>query len=174
LKNEKIVKHCLAVSAIMEKLAKYFKEDEREWRIAGLLHDIDYEITKENPKKHGILAEEILRKEIPSISSKILRAIRRHAYGLNNEPAPETLMEKMLVAADQISGLIIATALVMPDKRLRSVKVKNVKNRFKEKAFARGVNREKILKMIDGIIELDKFIEISLKALQGISDKLGL
>lgn len=169
VKNDKLVKHMLAAEAIMRALARRFGEDEDLWGLVGLLHDIDYELTKDDFSMHGLKSAEMLKDYLPE---EALDAIRAH-----NEMTGykcESKLAYALKAADQISGLIIATALVMPSKKLAEVKVKSVKRKFKQKDFARRVRRDKIMLCEKIGLSLDEFIEISLKALQEISDKLGL
>ena len=170
VRNEKMILHMIAVGAIMRELARYFGEDEDLWELVGLLHDIDYERTKDNPSKHGLVAEEILGS---LVSDDILRAIKSHNYE-NTGIEPRTRMEKALIASDAISGLIIACALVMPSKKLEEVKVKTVKKKFKQKDFARNVSRERILFCEQIGIPREKFFELALNALKGVSDELGL
>ena len=168
--NQKIILHMIAVSAIMRALAKYLQKDEQLWELVGLLHDIDYEKTRSDPKRHGIEAESLLREKV---SEEVIHAIKAHNFE-NTGVNPETDMEKALIAADAVSGLIIATALVMPNKKLKEVRVETLEKKFKQKDFARSVNRDRI-KFCEQIgIPLRKFFEISLKALQEISDELGL
>ena len=170
VRNEKMILHMIAVGAIMRELARYFGEDEDLWELVGLLHDIDYERTKDNPSKHGLVAEEILGS---LVSDDVLRAIKSHNYE-NTGVEPRTRMEKALIASDAVSGLIIACALVMPSKKLEEVKVKTVKKKFKQKDFARNVSRERILFCEQIGIPREKFFELALNALKGVSDKLGL
>ena len=170
VRNEKIILHMIAVGAIMRELARYFGEDEDLWELVGLLHDIDYERTKHNPSKHGLVAEEILGS---LVSDDILRAIKSHNYE-NTGIEPRTRMEKALIASDAVSGLIIACALVMPSKKLEEVKVKTIKKKFKQKDFARNVSRERILFCEQIGIPREKFFELALNALKGVSDELGL
>ncbi|MCD6261147.1 MAG: HDIG domain-containing protein [Thaumarchaeota archaeon] len=170
VRNEKIILHMIAVGAIMRELARYFGEDEDLWELVGLLHDIDYERTKNDPSKHGLVAEEILGS---LVSDDVLRAIKSHNYE-NTGIEPRTRMEKALIASDAVSGLIIACALVMPSKKLEEVKVKTVKKKFKQKDFARNVSRERILFCEQIGIPREKFFELALNALKGVSDELGL
>jgi len=170
VRNEKIILHMIAVGAIMRELARYFGEDEDLWELVGLLHDIDYERTKDNPSKHGLVAEEILGS---LVSDDVLRAIKSHNYE-NTGIEPRTRMEKALIASDAVSGLIIACALVMPSKKLEEVKVKTVKKKFKQKDFARNVSRERILFCEQIGIPREKFFELALNALKRVSDELGL
>ena len=170
VRDRKIVLHMIAVGAIMKRLARYFGEDENLWELVGLLHDIDYERTKDDPSKHGLIAEEILGS---LVSKDILRAIKSHNYE-NTGFEPKTRMEKALIASDAVSGLIIACALVMPSKKLEEVKVKTIKKKFKQKDFARGVSRERILFCEEIGIPREKFFELALDALKEVSEELGL
>jgi len=170
VRNEKMILHMIAVGAIMRELARYLGEDEGLWELVGLLHDIDYERTKDHPSKHGLVAEEILGS---LVSDDVLRAIKSHNYE-NTGVEPRTRMEKALIASDAVSGLIIACALVMPSKKLEEVKVKTVKKKFKQKDFARNVSRERILFCEQIGIPREKFFELALNALKGVSDELGL
>ncbi len=171
LKTENLLKHCLATEAIMRSLAKELNTDAEKWGIAGLLHDLDFEKTKDDPTSHTLLSAKIL--EDHSIDDQIINAIKSHnaeALGISRE----SKLDFALAAAETVTGLIIATALVYPDKKLKSVKTKSILKRMKEKAFAKNVNRE-IIKECENLgIPLDRFIEISLKAMQEISDELGL
>ena len=170
VRDRKIILHMIAVGAIMKELARYFGEDEEVWELVGLLHDIDYERTKDDPSRHGLVAEEILRS---LVSEDILRAIKAHNFE-NTGIEPRTRMEKALIASDAISGLIIACALVMPSKKLEEVKVRTIKRKFKQKDFARSVSRERILFCEQIGIPREKFFELALNALKGVSGELGL
>ncbi|MCD6402835.1 MAG: HDIG domain-containing protein [Candidatus Aenigmarchaeota archaeon] len=170
IKNQNLFKHVLAVEAIMKELAKRFGEDEELWGLVGLLHDLDYEKTMDEPMKHGLLTAEMLKGKVPE---EVLNAIRSHNHEYTGFK-PQTRMDKALIAADAISGLIVACALVMPDKKLSSVKVKTVKKKFKQKDFARRVNRENIRMCEEIGLSLEEFFELALKALQRISDELDL
>ena len=171
IKNLNLIKHSLAVEAIMRGLADFFGEDKETWGLAGLLHDIDYEQTKDFPEKHSLIGFDMLKKA--GISENICQAVKVHNY-IHGE-LPQTLMEKSLYAADPLSGLIVASALVIPSKKLSDLTVENIMNRFKEKAFARSVNREIIQKcQLYLNLSMEKFIEIGLRSLQGIACDLGL
>jgi putative nucleotidyltransferase with HDIG domain len=171
LKTENLLKHCLASEAIMRSLAKELNKDIEKWGIAGLLHDLDFEKTKDDPANHTLVSAGIL--EGHGIDDEIIKAIKGHnaeALGINRE----SKLDFALAAAETVTGLIIATALVYPDKKLKSVKTKSVLKRMKERAFAKNVNRE-IIKECENLgIALEKFIEISIGAMQEISDDLGL
>jgi putative nucleotidyltransferase with HDIG domain len=171
LKNQNLIKHSLAVEAGMMALAKYFKENEEKWAIAGLLHDIDYEKTKGDPNLHSKIGAKIL--EEMGLDKEICEAILTHneAHGI----LPLTKMAKALFCLDPLTGLIVAATLVLPSKKLNDLKADNVLNRFKEKSFARGANREIIKKCEEYLgLPLEKFVEIVLKAMQEISEQLGL
>lgn len=170
IKNQNLVKHSLAVEACMRTLARYFNENEERWGLTGLLHDIDYEDTKDDPNQHSILGAEIL--EEFGLDQDIVQAIRVHNE--IHKIQPETKIAKSLFCVDPLTGLIVAATLVLPSKKLADLTVQNILNRFKEKSFAKGANRNIILKCSDINLSLEKFVEICLKAMQGISDELGL
>ena len=165
-----IVYHMLAVEAIMRSLAKHFGEDEHLWRLTGLLHDIDYGKTEGTPEKHGILAEEILRGLVPD---ELIKAIKAHSSQYSHVK-PETRMEKALIACDAVSGLLVACALVMPSKKLADVKVETVLKKFKDKDFARGASRKRILLCEEIGILREEFFEIALNGLKNVSKEIGL
>lgn len=169
--NENLIKHCLAVEAIMKKLGEYFKEDINKWGLAGLLHDIDYEKTKDNPEKHGLESVLILEKYISD--QEILDAIKGHnemlGFGRN------TILAKALFCADQLSGLIVASTLVLPSKKIQDLNTESILKKFKEKSFAKGAKRENILLCeTDLNIKLVDFIQIALVAMQEINNSIGL
>jgi putative nucleotidyltransferase with HDIG domain len=171
IKNQNLKRHLLATENLMRHLARKFGEDEEAWALAGLLHDLDWEITKETPEKHPLIAIEILRKE--GFPEEIISAIEKHhpREGLVHE----TMMEKALYCCEEITGFIVAVALVMPNKKLSEVTVERILNKFKEPSFAKGVNREIILKAEEMLgLKLEELIEIALKAMNEISDELGL
>lgn len=170
VKNKNLIKHMLAVEAIMEGLARHFSEDVELWGLTGLLHDIDYSLTESCPEKHTLVAEDLLKDVVPE---ELIRAVKAH----NSEHTgtmPKSKMEKALVAADSISGLLIACALVMPTKKLEDVRLDTVCRKFKAKDFARAVSREKILKCREIGLNREKFYEIALDSLKGIAGELGL
>ena len=170
IKNEKMIAHSLASEAVMAAVAKRLGENADDWAIAGLLHDIDVEITDGDMKTHGLKAVEILNEK--GYDKDIIEAIKLH----NEEAAGEDRSKKFhfaLAASETITGLIFATALVYPDKKLASVKPKSITKRMKEKIFAASVRRECIMECEKIGIPLDEFAELSLKAMQEISDELG-
>ena len=169
--NENLLKHCLASEAIMRCLAKELNEDIEKWGRAGLLHDLDFEKTKDDPASHTMITSKIL--EDHGIDEETIKAIKGHnaeALGISRE----SKLDFALAAAETITGLIIATALIYPDKKLKIVKNKSVLKRMKEKAFARNVNRD-IIKECEKLgITVERFADISIKAMQEISDDLEL
>jgi len=165
-----VVYHMLAVEAIMRSVAKHFGEDEDKWGLIGILHDVDYEKTEATPEKHSLLAEEILKGLIPN---ELIKAIKTHNFKYTGV-MPETRMEKALIASDAISGLLVACALVMPSKKLADVKVESVAKKFKDKDFARGAERERILVCEEIGIPREKFFEIALDGLKSVAAEIGL
>ncbi|MCF8298131.1 MAG: HDIG domain-containing protein [Saprospiraceae bacterium] len=171
IKNENMLKHSLASEAVLRALAIHLKQDADKWAIAGLLHDIDVEITNADPKIHGVIGAEMLAEL--NINPEIIDAIKMH-----NEEATGLQRTKMfqhaLAAGETITGMITATTLVYPDKKLSSVKPKSITKRMKQKAFAASVNRETIMECEKIGIPLPDFAAICLDAMCGISDELGL
>ncbi|MBA7608417.1 Ribonuclease Y [subsurface metagenome] len=170
VKNKNLIKHMLAVEAIMKALAKKLGEDEEKWGLTGLLHDIDYEITAKDPHKHSIVGADML-KEI-GLDDEIVNAVRAHND--MHKIKRITPLEKALFCVDPLTGLIVAAALIHPDKKLASIDHNFVLNRFKKKAFARGAKREQIKKCSELGFELEEFIKIGLLAMQNISEELDL
>lgn len=170
IKQRNLVKHCLAVEAVMKGLANYFNKDEEKWALAGLLHDIDYEQTADDPEKHSIIGAEMLDKI--GLDQDIVYAVKVH-NGIHGLPR-KSLMDKALYASDPLTGLIVAAALIHPDKKLRSIDPEFVIKRYGEKSFARGADREVIAACTEMDLEIDKFITLVLESMQNISDDLGL
>ena len=170
IKNENLVRHMLATEAIMRSLARHFGENEDEWGLAGLLHDIDLEIIGDDMTAHSKRSAEMAKQL--GASDAVCHAIFCHneAHG---EPF-QTLMDKALFCVDPLTGLITAAALVRPEKKLSFVEAKSVRKRFKEKSFAAGANREQIARCSALGLELDDFIALGLEAMQGVSESLGL
>ena len=169
--NENLIKHMLATEAVMRALASELGEDPDRWGIAGLVHDIDLDILGDDLSRHSLLSAEMIKEK--GFDEEIVQAVAAHndCHGLLRE----TKMAKALYACDPLTGLIIASALVRPDKKLESVKVKSVKKRFKEARFAANANRNQMRTSESELgIELARFIEIGLVAMQGIADDLGL
>ncbi|MBN1105038.1 MAG: HDIG domain-containing protein [Deltaproteobacteria bacterium] len=171
IQNENLIKHCLASEAVMRALADRLGEDREKWGLAGLLHDLDVEQVNYDLTRHGLVAERILRDR--GVDEEIILAVKMHnetAHGLKRAER----FHHALAAGETITGLIIATALVYPDKKLGSVKAKSIKKRMKEKAFAAGVNRDTIMECEQTGLPLDEFARICLEAMQEIAQDLGL
>jgi len=163
IKNEKTIIHCLATEAVMRALARKLGEDEDKWGITGLLHDIDMEVTNADPKVHALKAEKLLSDF--ELEEDMLDAIRMHNDEATGLPR-STRFQHALAAGETITGLIYATTLVYPDKKIASVKYKSIRKRMKEKAFAANVNRGHILECEQIGISLDEFIQISVDAMR--------
>lgn len=169
--QDNLRKHCLATEAIMRSLANKLGYDEEVWGIAGLLHDLDYVETKDRMDRHGLITENILKSK--GVSEEITGVIKTHnAENLGLQRTD--FFEHALTAAECITGLVVATALVYPDKKLASVKPKSITKRMKQKEFARNVNREYIKECEKIGIPLADFAVLSLEAMRTISDDLGL
>ncbi len=172
VKNKNSIKHMLAVEAVMRSLAKRFNEDEELWGLAGLVHDIDMEIVDyvKDPTLHGRETERILKEE--GFDQKIIDAALAHNHETGKKR--ENLLEKSIYCADPLTGLIAASTLVLPSKKIKELSVKSLKKRHKEKAFARGADRNIIESCKEIGLELEEFMEIGLSAMQEISNELEL
>ena len=168
-KNENLRKHALAVEACMKAYARKFGEDEEKWAAVGLIHDFDYEVYPNAPD-HPVKGSEILKEK--GYPEEIRRAILGHA-DYTGVPR-DTLLAKVLFACDELAGFITACALVRPD-RLVTLEAKSVRKRMKDKAFARSVSREDILKSAEELgVPLDDHITFCIQAMRQIADQLGL
>ncbi len=170
VENGNLVKHMLATESIMRALARRFGEDEEEWGLTGLLHDIDVELTEGDMSNHSKLGADLARELGAS-------AAMAHAILCHNERhgvACETKLDKALFCADPLTGLIIASALVRPNKKLAGLEASSVRKKFKEKGFAAGANREQIALCREIGLELDEFIELGLEAMKNVAADLGL
>ncbi|MCK5083563.1 MAG: HDIG domain-containing protein [Candidatus Omnitrophica bacterium] len=168
LKNENLIKHSLAVEACMKSMAKKFEQNVEMWGIAGLLHDLDYEDTKDDFSKHGFITAEIL--DGKGIDGRIIDAIKAHPGHMERK----TLMAKALYSIDPLTGLIVAAGLMHPEKKLEALSTEFILNRFKEKGFSRGANREQINTCQEFGLPLEDLITTYLNAMKEISDRLGL
>lgn len=168
LKNKNLVKHSLAVEACMKAMASRLNKDVEKWELAGILHDLDYEITEKSPELHTTETVKIL-KEI-GIEPDIINTIQAHA----GKVPCQSEMEWAIFSIDPLTGLVIAATLMHPSKKLKEVDLGFVKRRYKEKSFARGARREDIEQIKNIGMDLDEFISICLEAMQGIDKELGL
>lgn len=167
LENKNMIKHCLASGAVMAALAEKLGEDENKWEVVGLLHDADAEKTPE--EKHGATVGEWVKDRV---SKEVVQAMAAHNFETGVEP--QSKMDWALFAGEKLTGLIVATTLVLPSKRLAEVTTEMILRRFKEPRFAAGAKRENILECEKLGLSLEDFVDISLKAMQGISEDLGL
>ena len=164
-------KHSLATEVIMRALARKQGRDEHLWGIAGLLHDLDYNETRETMSRHGLVTEQLLAGS--NVVPEIIQAIKAHnADNLGFARSME--FEHALVCAECITGLIVATTLVYPDKKIAGVRSKSIIKRMKQKEFARSVNRDYIRECELIGIPLEEFAVLSLEAMVGIAEELGL
>jgi putative nucleotidyltransferase with HDIG domain len=171
VKNENLRKHMLAVEAAMAEYAKKFGEDVERWRVAGLLHDFDWEIhptLEEHPQKGAGILRGL------GVDEDMIRTIQSHA---NHTGIPRKMrIDKALYACDEITGLVVTTALVRPSKKISDVTVKSIKKKFKQPSFAAGVNRQEVTEAAQEL-EVDlwqEHVPLILLAMQNISDQLGL
>lgn len=166
--NQNLIKHMLACEVCMKHLAKYFNENEETWGMAGLLHDLDYAKTSNDPSKHGFITLQML--EEYSLPEDILDAIVAHP----GHKERQKLIEKSLYSVDPLTGLIVAAALMHPEKKLEKIDVDFITRRFNEKRFAAGANRQQIKLIEETGLSLRDFISICLDAMKSISAELGL
>ena len=171
IRNQNLIKHCLATEAVMKALAERLGEDKEKWGLTGLLHDLDVELVQGDPARHSLETIRILRER--GVDEEILQAVKMHNAEAHGETRSE-IFHHALAAGETITGLIVATALVYPDKKIKSVKPKSIKKRMKVKRFAAGVDRNIIMECEKLGMDLDEFLPLCLEAMQGIGDDLGL
>lgn len=175
--NKNLLKHCLAVEAAMGGLHKHFNEPAKtleKWKLAGLMHDADWEETRGDFNRHTQVTLQWL-KEAGETDEDVFQTILAHNYNHNQHNPPKNNMEWSLYICDELTGLITACALVLPDKKLSSVTVESVLKKFPSKNFAAGVHRDQIKLCEEKLnIKLDEFVGIVLRSMQGISADLGL
>jgi len=169
-KNDALIKHALAVEAVMRYCARKRGLDEDEWGLIGLIHDLDYE---QFPDQHCQKTEEILTSR--GWPAEYVRAVISHGWGLCTDVEPQTELEKVLYAIDELTGLVAATALVRPGKSVMDMKAKSVKKKWKNKAFAAGVNRDVIDKGAEMLgLELGELITDVIMGMREVADEIGL
>ena len=170
IQDESLIRHALAVEAVMRHFATLFGENVEKWGVIGLIHDLDYE---RYPEEHCIKVKEILLEK--GWPDEYIHAVQSHGWGLCSEVEPVHRMEKVLYTIDELTGLITAAALVRPSKSLLDLKVKSVKKKWKDKAFAAGVNREVIADGAEKIeMELDEVIKETIAGMQEVAAEIGL
>jgi predicted hydrolase (HD superfamily) len=168
--NDSLIKHALAVEGVMRYFARKRGEDEEKWGIIGLVHDLDY---GQFPEEHCRKSEEILREN--NWPEEHIRAVVSHGWGICSDVEPQTELEKVLYAVDELTGLVVTTALVRPSKSVLDVKTKSVKKKWKDKRFAAGVDRsiiEKGAQMLD--VEITDLITDTIKGMQEVAEEIGL
>ncbi|MEJ2647236.1 MAG: HDIG domain-containing protein [Sedimentisphaerales bacterium] len=168
--SESLLKHALAVEAVMRYSARKRGQDEEAWGIIGLVHDLDYE---KYPEEHCKKTKEILEQE--NWPDSYVRAVMSHAWGTCSDVKPESDMEKILYAIDELTGLVAATALVRPSRSVMDMTAKSVKKKWKDKAFAAGVNRSIIEKGAEMLnMEISELITDTILGMRDVADKIGL
>ena len=180
IKNENLIKHHLAAEAAMKAIYEWIQNsknlpivaaEEELWGLTGLLHDADYELSKQHPEKHTLVLEKKIGKKI---DPGVMNAIKYHNYKYT-KVEPKSYMDLAIYACDELTGLIIASVLIHPDKKLASVTVDFVLNRFNEPNFAKGADRNQIKTCEEKLqIPLNDFIAIVLSTMQKIAPQLGL
>ena len=168
--DDSLIKHGLAVEGVMRYIARKEGKDENKWGIIGLVHDLDY---GKYPEQHCSKSREILKEK--SWPEEYIRAVVSHGWGICSDVKPETRLEETLYAIDELTGLVVTTALVRPSKSVMDVKVKSVKKKWKDKRFAAGVNRDIIQKGAEMLgTDLSELIDDTIKGMQEIADDIGL
>ena len=170
IQSDALIKHALAVEAVMAHFAEKYGEDVEKWRVIGLVHDLDYE---KYPAEHCHKTREILEEE--GWPEDYIRAIQSHGYGICTDVEPLETMEKILYTIDELTGLINATVLLRPSKSILDLTPQSVKKKWKQKGFAAGVNRELIDKGMQMLgMERDELIAETIKGMQKVAEEIGL
>lgn len=173
MQSQNLRRHCLSVEAVMRALAKHFEASAEKWGIVGLLHDGDYELTKEDPANHAKLMADWVR-ELGETDQELLEGIESHGWFHQGRQA-QTQMQWALFCCDELTGLIVACALVLPSKKLADLSVESILKKFPQKSFAAGVKREDIQKCEEHLgIKLEAFVSLALSAMQGIASEISL
>ena len=168
--GDSLRKHAYAVEGVMRYMARKRGQDENKWGIIGLVHDLDYE---RFPNQHCVKTKEILEEH--GWPQEYIRAAISHGWGICSDVEPQTDLEKALYAIDELTGLVVTTALIRPSKSVLDVQVKSVKNKWKDKRFAAGVDRSIIEKGAAMLgVSLDELIEDTIKGMQEVADAIGL
>ncbi len=169
-KSESLIKHALSVEGVMKFFARKRKEDEEKWGIIGLIHDLDYE---QFPDQHCKKTEEILREH--DWPEEYIRAVVSHGWGICTDVEPQSEMEKVLFAIDELTGLVTTTALVRPSKSVLDLKPKSVKKKWKDKRFAAGVDRSIIEKGAEMLgVQVSDLILGTIMGMQEVAEQIGL
>ena len=170
VKSDSLLKHSYAVEGVMRYMARKMGEDENKWAIIGLVHDLDYEMF---PEQHCLKAQEILRER--GWPEEFVRAVASHGWGICNDIEPQTNLEKVLYATEELTGLITAAAIVRPSRSVSDLEVKSVMKKWKDKAFAAGVNRSVIEKGAAMLgVELRDLITDTIMGMREVANRIGL
>lgn len=168
--SESLIKHALAVEGVMRYMARKRNEDEEKWGIIGLIHDLDYE---QYPDRHCEKTREILQEH--NWPTEYIRAVVSHGYGICTDVEPKSEVEKVLFAIDELTGLVVTTALVRPTKSVMDMKAKSVKKKWKDKRFAAGVDRSIIEKGAEMLgMEISELITDTIMGMREVADQIGL
>jgi putative nucleotidyltransferase with HDIG domain len=169
-KSESLIKHALAVEGVMRYMARKYGEDEDTWGVVGLIHDLDYE---QYPDQHCTKTEAILKEN--NWPEHLIRAVVSHGWSICTDVKPETDMEKVLFAIDELTGLVATSALVRPTKSVMDMKAKSVKKKWKDKRFAAGVDRSIIQKGAEMLgVEVGELITDTIMGMRDVADEIGL
>jgi len=169
-KNESLIKHAMAVEGVMRYIARKRGEDEEKWGVIGLIHDLDYE---QFPDQHCKKTEEILKEN--DWPAEYIRAVVSHGWGICSDVKPESDMEKVLYAIDELTGLVVTSALVRPSKSVMDMKAKSVKKKWKQKQFAAGVDRSIIERGAEMLgVELSELITDTIMGMREVAEEIGL
>ena len=169
-KNESLIKHAMAVEGVMRYMARKRGEDEEKWGLIGLIHDLDYE---QFPDQHCKKTEEILKEN--NWPEEYIRAVVSHGWGICSDVKPESDMEKVLYAIDELTGLVVTSALVRPSKSVMDMKAKSVKKKWKQKQFAAGVDRSIIEKGAEMLgVDLSELITDTIMGMREVAAEIGL
>lgn len=168
LGNKNLLKHSRAVEVCLDRLAQRFGENAQLWSMAGLLHDIDYEETNGDPARHGMQGATFLEEQ--GFDPALVHAVKAHS----GHVAPSSKLDWALFCTDPLTGLIVASALMHPEKKLAALDTDFVLRRFREKRFAAGANREQIAACKNLGLELEEFIDLCLEAMKAAASELGL
>ena len=169
-KNESLIKHALAVEGVMRYMARKRGGDEEKWGVIGLIHDLDYE---QFPDQHCKKTEEILKEN--NWPEEYIRAVVSHGWGICSDVKPESDMEKVLYAIDELTGLVVTSALVRPSKSVMDMKAKSVKKKWKQKQFAAGVDRSIIERGAEMLgVELSELITDTIMGMREVAEEIGL
>lgn len=168
--TDHLIKHALAVEAVMGHFAEIYGEDVEKWKVIGLIHDLDFD---KYPDQHCDMTKKILEEE--GWPEEYIRAVLSHGYGLRTDVEPKENVEKVIYTIDELTGLISATALMRPSKSILDMEAKSVKKKWNQKSFAAGVNREVIQNGVEMLeMELNDVITETIKGMRKVAEELGL